>query len=663
MKKSDLLALFLIISACAGLRAQETPPNAVPVTLGQSVIALYGPWKFHVGDNPQWADPNFDDSQWESVDLTPTPQATVPGVPIPGFVAGWESRGHPGYAGYAWYRMRVRISGTDGPLTLLSPEWFDGAFQIFANGHPVGSYGKFNGPTPELYEGGGSRFALPVSANRPGPGRSTLIAFRFYMAPASLGTGVRGGMHGPPRIGLPGAATAVYRVEREREYLRLASADAAGLLYFLFALLIAMIFAFSRSEKILLWPLGASVFAVIQFALISSTVAGWMNEVWLEALIDLASLVSGYLWLLTWWVYFGVQRARWLFKTILGLAIFNLAELEFFTIVLRVRTASPELLFAGRISGRVMGSAVFLVMITIVWLGWKGAERRQWPLFLAIFFQSFQVLAPWMSLLHMRTAWQPFGVIIPINLISDCASLICFSFVLFGQFRSSMQRQQATEDDLKQAQEVQSLLIPRNAPNVPGWLIESEYRPARHVGGDFFQVLPGDDASLLIVVGDVSGKGLKAAMTVSAIVGALRGCAVRAPAEVLAYLNRVLHGQISGFATCAVASIATDGTMTVANAGHLSPYRNGKEMAVASGLPLGIAADTSFEETHFKLAPGDRLTFISDGVVEATNGKRELFGFERAEEISNQPAAAIAEAAQQWGQDDDITVLTVACTA
>ena len=278
-------------------------------------------------------------------------------------------------------------------------------------------------------------------------------------------------------------------------------------------------------------------------------------------------------------------------------------------------------------------------------------------------FYALPDFGPLLSFLHVRTSWLFFGIQFPMTLMCIVAMLFFFSIVLFQQFRSSMQRQQATEDDLKQAQEVQHLLIPRNAPNVPGWIIESEYRPARNVGGDFFQVLPGDDASLLIVVGDVSGKGLKAAMTVSAIVGALRGCAVRAPAEVLAYLNRVLHGQISGFATCAVASIEGDGAMTIANAGHLSPYRNGKEMAVASGLPLGIAADTSFEETHFKLAPGDRLTFISDGVVEATNGKRELFGFERAEEISNQPAAAIAEAAQQWGQDDDITVLTLACTA
>jgi serine phosphatase RsbU (regulator of sigma subunit) len=190
------------------------------------------------------------------------------------------------------------------------------------------------------------------------------------------------------------------------------------------------------------------------------------------------------------------------------------------------------------------------------------------------------------------------------------------------------------------------------------------YLPAQQVGGDFFQVLPGDDGSLLdgsllIVVGDVSGKGLKAAMTVSTIVGALRGCTVRKPAAVLSYLNRVLYGQISGFATCTAALISGDGAVTLANAGNLAPYCNGKELDVLSGLPLGIDAEGSYVETSYQIEPGDRLTFVSDGVVEAANEKRELFGFARTLAISQQPAHAIAEAAKEFGQQDDISVLSV----
>jgi serine phosphatase RsbU (regulator of sigma subunit) len=127
----------------------------------------------------------------------------------------------------------------------------------------------------------------------------------------------------------------------------------------------------------------------------------------------------------------------------------------------------------------------------------------------------------------------------------------------------------------------------------------------------------------------------------------------------LAYLNRILYGQIGGFVTCCAAVISKEGKLTLANAGHPSPYRNGEELATAGGLPLGIVSEGSYEEMTYQLTPGDRLTFVSDGVVEATNEKRELFGFARTQEISNQSAATIAETAQKFGQEDDITVVGV----
>ena len=102
--------------------------------------------------------------------------------------------------------------------------------------------------------------------------------------------------------------------------------------------------------------------------------------------------------------------------------------------------------------------------------------------------------------------------------------------------------------------------------------------------------------------------------------------------------------------------------MTIANAGHIPPYRNGEELAVTGSLPLGILADGGYEETRVQLAPGDKMTFISDGVVEATNEKRELFGFARAQAISSQSAQDIASAAKTFGQEDDISVLSVTRT-
>jgi serine phosphatase RsbU (regulator of sigma subunit) len=172
-------------------------------------------------------------------------------------------------------------------------------------------------------------------------------------------------------------------------------------------------------------------------------------------------------------------------------------------------------------------------------------------------------------------------------------------------------------------------------------------------------------------VGDVSGKGLQAAMNASTLVGALRNELSHDPATVLNHLNHVLLGAVPApsklpgldaapcFATCLCARIYPDGRMTVANAGHLSPYRDGREMELAPGLPLGVIADISYEQATHQLNRGERVIFLSDGVVEATNSDGELFGFERTQQVSNEPARYIAQTAQRFGQNDDITVVSL----
>jgi serine phosphatase RsbU (regulator of sigma subunit) len=168
---------------------------------------------------------------------------------------------------------------------------------------------------------------------------------------------------------------------------------------------------------------------------------------------------------------------------------------------------------------------------------------------------------------------------------------------------------------------------------------------------------------LLLVVGDVAGKGLPAAMLVSVLVGAIRTAASysQSPSEVLSQLNERLLGRThGGFSTALAAHITADGWVIVANAGHLSPYLDGREIELPGALPLGIVGNPTYETTQFHLPHGGRLTFYSDGVVEAQNQKGELFGFDRAKGLSTQPAAAIVEAAVQFGQSDDITVVAIA---
>jgi len=218
------------------------------------------------------------------------------------------------------------------------------------------------------------------------------------------------------------------------------------------------------------------------------------------------------------------------------------------------------------------------------------------------------------------------------------------------------------EGEMAAAREVQQLIVPEKSESFPGFKVESAYRPAQQVGGDFFQILPAAGGGLLIVVGDVAGKGLPAAMLVSVLVGSIRTAAedTQDPALILRKLNDGLVNRTrGGFCTALAAHISADGWVTVANAGHLSPYLDGEEVELPGALPLGLAIGQRYEAETFQFPYGSRLTFYSDGVVEAQNGKGELFGFKRAQAISTQPAAAIAEAAKQFGQEDDITVVTI----
>jgi hypothetical protein len=243
------------------------------------------------------------------------------------------------------------------------------------------------------------------------------------------------------------------------------------------------------------------------------------------------------------------------------------------------------------------------------------------------------------------------------------------TMVLFGAVAIAIFVRELMEDqrekqrlaaEFEAGRAMQQFLLGAELPSIPGLRIDSAYKPAGEVGGDFFQVLPGPDSGVLIVVGDVSGKGLRAAMTVSTILGALRALPVAAPAEILRALNHALAGRLEGgLVTCCIAHIRADGMVRAANAGHLSPYCNGEEVVIESGLPLGVIADVEYTESAFSLAAGDRLTFLSDGVVEAQSARGELFGFDRTRAISTQSAEAISCAAQAFGQQDDITVLTI----
>jgi len=645
----------------------QTAPlaSAVRVTLGHSVVALTGPWKFHIGDNPRWANPNFDDSAWETVDLNSKKGSIDPSLGVEGYVPGWTAKGHPGYAGFAWYRMRIHITGADGRLALLSPTDFDDSYQLFINGRLIASYGDFDRPVPTVYYSNPVMFALPAGDMRHSPDRTMVVAFRFYMAPGTLLHPQSGGLHSPPILGLVSAVTAAYHVAWEEEYRVASSTLAAGILYLVFALLILMLYAFDRTETVLLWPLGAcAVLAMVNMVVFFVGNTQAMTAQQLGIFHSVTVSIAFGLWMMTWWAYFGLQDRKWIRNTIGVLVLWYIASFLLFDILLYRGSVSHRAFAAHAVIGLASDAVFSLLLILIAYFGWRRPQRAGWALFLALFFYIIPGFQPILGRLHVRTMWFPFGVGFNLGLACSFGMLLFFSLVLLGRFRSSQRRQQAMLQDVKQAQEVQQVLIPEDLPRIPGLTIESEYRPAREVGGDFFQIIPHPtDGSVLIVAGDVTGHGLQAGMLVALIVGAIRSTAETSadPLVILEALNRRLCGRGEAHATCLALRIAADGAARLANAGHLPPYLNGKELPMEGALPLGMVSTAEFPVLHFHLNENDRLLLMSDGVAEAQDEHGHLFGFERIRDLVQRQITAteLATAAQNFGQQDDISVLRI----
>jgi GAF domain-containing protein len=236
--------------------------------------------------------------------------------------------------------------------------------------------------------------------------------------------------------------------------------------------------------------------------------------------------------------------------------------------------------------------------------------------------------------------------------------------LLCAEMVNAAQTQAEFAAELHAASTVQQLLLQSASRSTPGFQVDSVYLPASEVGGDFFFVSSAPDGSLTAIVGDVSGKGLTAAMRVAMILGVLRRETSHDPGDILSALNNALiaQGQL-GFTTACCIRISLSGDFALANAGHIAPYLSGQEIVTIPALPLGLVADQTYELVHGRLAPDERLVMLSDGVPEARSHSGELFGFERLSGLTLMTAQEIAEAAQAFGQEDDITVLTLAIGA
>jgi len=607
----------LLLSSLGSVCAQPVTAAPVPVV------------RYNFGDDPRWLSPSFDDSAW--------PVATGGIVPS---VAGHGDS-------FLWIRMRVPVSNVQGPravhLTGLGME--PTVWQAFVNGKVIGGQGSFEPRSNPAYPP-----VSPVMKLTPAlapPGSTAVVAVREWQAPSFFET------HAPSRpratIDEERVLELAVRAGAAETLAENAPEDALSALLALVG--IALLFFWRRSGgQEYLWAaimLIVPLFVALFYSAAFTSRLSFREQGLAWAVVNAAGLIAEIEFM---WAIFGL-RSRWLH--VLWHALW----------VVFILAATGQ---AWLLEWPGMERLCRVVIVTLI----SAFDAILFPVCVREMFRrgGQRAFAAAMCLMELTIGLAAFGYSVHVALGPFTLDLFQLTLTLVDLAIAGLLVKRAVRAwreantlraEFDAAREVQQHLVTA-PPATPGFRIASVYRPAAQVGGDFYRVLPGDDGDVLVVVGDVSGKGLRAALTVSAIIGSLRTMAECGPGEVLRRLNESLWGSLpSGFVTCLAVRVTAAGQVSAANAGHLAPYVNGDEIEIEPGLPLGVAPSTDYSEVIFQLKPDDTLTFVSDGVVEARSFSGELFGFERTRAISTQSAEEIARAAQAFGQEDDITVLSL----
>jgi hypothetical protein len=664
------LALFCASSYSLAAQSPATPGAAAPAAGSATVAAsntvsaslhrimeLDGPWRFQVGDDPDgrlgWADPGFDDSVWPTVVLSKS----------------LADQGFDSYTGYGWYRMRLepqQLALFNNPsgnpqLDLLLTGFSVGQFTAYVNGVEAG-HTRGMTDNPDMYESP----PLVVHLSRAGADGTIVLAIRTW-AGASLP--IQHGLLDKVELGAPYDIADKLTEATEHRWDQQAIAGlVVSFLFLCVALLGATLYVAQRSHSEYLW---------LALLCLSMTVSGGSELAFEMALLPLSIYSILALWtgriFMAVTLEFVLRFTESEYKRLVRIVQLSVLLIPILSLVHLEQTYEYI---------SVCSQVVFCVLISVLlFRAWRRGRLEAGvmlaPFFLAATADSMDTVLGYAASKHWisdRFAYHRFHfgpIEFTISILTYTVFLASLLAVILYRFIHVSQDEQRSAAEIEAARSVQAMLIPTKMPSNHNFMLESAYLPAHGVGGDFFQVLPLKDDSMLIVVGDVSGKGLQAAMNASTLVGALRNELSHDPATVLNNLNHVLVGAtpfpstgssvktVISFATCVCARVYPDGTITIANAGHLSPYRDGREMELAADLPLGVIPDMHYEQATFQLEVGDRLIFLSDGVVEASNAQGELFGFERTQQVSNESARYIAQTAKRFGQTDDITVVSM----
>jgi len=636
MRKVLLLVIAaLTLPACA--QVFDMGRDRVPMA------ALDGAMRFHTGDDAHWAEPGFDDNNWASISSEKS----------------WSEQGYGDYGGFAWYRFAVMLPRDDRQLGLYIPG-VRTSYEVFADGKLIGSFGGFP-PKGTVYVVRRHVVLLPREH-----GDRMEIALRVWHWPywaAAYG----GGLTGVPRIGDAETLNNWAALQDKATFWESSARNFIALLCFLYCVSGFVLFRIRPKEREYLWY-GLLGFCFCAAPLVSGYALFHDVPLLVESgLGDMFSAAGFFCFVMFTWILLGRKGTVWVWVSVGCLAL----KAVFWIL--------PPLVGLEFSSGNSILTLVDLPMtIGPMAMLIQGVRRRNPDARLLVIPQGLNTLANWINDVLLvslgaghagvKPIWafwnETFHWPFPFGLYDVSIWMIVLAVlgVVVLRFARSRHEEDVLKSEMEAAREVQQVLIPDAIPSVPGFKVESIYKPAGEVGGDFFQILATPEGGVLIVIGDVSGKGMPAAMTVSLLVGTFRTLAhyTQRPSEILSAMNqRMLARSRGGFTTCLVLCAKADGRLTIANAGHIAPYMNGEEITLEGGLPLGLAAEAMYPEAAVKLPPNVQLTLLTDGVAEARNASGELFGFERTAAISAQPAEGIAQAAIDFGQEDDVTVVAL----
>jgi hypothetical protein len=426
MGKNWRWMLFLgLFVPCLGSAAASA---AASIALGQAVVSLDGPWKFHTGDDARWADPAFDDSGWEDMDLHAPPDANDGDVGITPYTAGWGAKGHPDYHGYAWYRFRFTVAApADGTIALLGPWAVDSVYQVYANGILLGGVGDFSDTTPVAHGTHYPKFfALPPALASGGP---MVLAIRVWSGTWTGADG--GGIHVAPAVGEREAVFARYQLQWLKIFEGYAVDAVPALLFMLMALLVLCLWPFERDAQASGWLAAALLLSGIQRGN-QAFFFWWQIETIQEFVYGITVLVGSLslgAWVMAWRAWFKVERPLWLPRVVavLSLALIAVQALAYSRVLGSI--SLPHWASMG-LHDLILGLrwAFLLAFVLVVCQGIRGEGRESWYALPAVLAIGAVLFSAELSALHVPGIWFPYGVGVS---LSEYMSVV-FDVLLFG---------------------------------------------------------------------------------------------------------------------------------------------------------------------------------------------------------------------------------------